>query len=68
MRSVEVRDAFLADLNALLVKWGATLQVEEDRRGFPKMVVDIEAIYDDDHGLTRSATEIILGGYCDGKP
>ena len=63
----QVEQAFRADLQALLDKYGAELSAEDHWTGYAecgadvRMTVDVPAIYDADHNCAREYTEIDLG-------
>ena len=63
----EVTRQFKADLKSLLIKYKAEINLEEQHpgisyeRGLDDIVIDIDAVYDNDHNCLVEATEINLG-------
>jgi len=63
----QVAQAFKAELQALLDKYGAELEAKDHYQGYPewgedvRMTVNVPAIYDADHNCLREYTEIDLG-------
>ena len=63
----QVEQAFRADLQALLDKYGAELSAKDHWTGYAecgedvRMTVEVPAIYDADHNCAREYTEIELG-------
>ena len=62
----ETSQAFLQDLNALLVKWGAEIEVE-DVYGDVRMEVLIPNVYEDGE-CTRELCIVNLGRWIKGDP
>ena len=65
----QVTQAFKAELQALLDKYGAELSARDTWEGYPecgedvRMQVNVPAIYDADHNCLREYTEIDLGSW-----
>ncbi len=65
----QITQAFKAELQALLDKYGAELSARDTWEGYPecgedvRMQVDVPAIYDADHNCLREYTEIDLGSW-----
>jgi hypothetical protein len=65
----QITQAFKAELQALLDKYGAELSARDTWEGYPecgedvRMHVDVPAIYDADHNCLREYTEIDLGSW-----
>lgn len=65
----QVTQAFKAELQALLDKYGAELSARDTWEGYPecgedvRMQVAVPAIYDADHNCLREYTEIDLGSW-----
>lgn len=65
----QITQAFKAELQALLDKYGAELSARDTWQGYPecgedvRMLVDVPAIYDSDHNCLREYTEIDLGSW-----
>lgn len=63
----QVEQAFRADLQALLDKYGAELSAKDHWTGYAecgedvRMTVEVPAIYDADYNCAREYTEIDLG-------
>jgi hypothetical protein len=57
----EVRTAFLADLQAVLDKWDAEIEIIDSRSRGHEMEVCINAIYTPEGGTLRELTYIDLG-------
>lgn len=67
MKADQIKRRFMAELQHLLVKWGAELEAKDHWEGYPecgedvRMTVTVPAIYDADHNCLREFTEIDLG-------
>lgn len=65
----QITQAFKAELQALLDKYGAELSARDTWEGYPecgenvRMQVYVPAIYDADHNCLREYTEIDLGSW-----
>lgn len=63
----QVAQAFKTELQALLDRYGADLEAEDQWQGYAecgedvRMTVNVPAIYDADHNCVREYTEIDLG-------
>jgi hypothetical protein len=64
----QVAQAFKAELQALLDRYGAQIEADDHYQGYPecgedvRMTVNVPAIYDADNNCLREYTEIDLGG------
>lgn len=63
----QIEQAFRAELQALLDKYGAELEAKDHFQGYAecgedvRMTVDVPALYDHNHNCVREYTEIDLG-------
>ena len=63
----EIEKEFRQELNELLKRYGADMEIGEDRRGYrDRIEVFIPSKYDGDHNCTADGGTVDLGGYVSG--